>query len=108
LEASQRRFSTRSLQRWMATRLKMVLPSARNQCTRFCVFRLGAADMREMAADTGHNEWASKKLDQGEFLCAYSGRAQFTQANIFNILKEGKASTSWKNICTPPLSPSQS
>lgn len=88
-------------------RPKMILPSARHQCVRFCMFRLARDDMKEIAADTGHTDLQRKNLDQGDFICSYSGRAAYSEANIFNILKRPKGSAEWKSICTPPLSPSR-
>jgi DNA helicase HerA-like ATPase len=87
-------------------RPKMVLPSARHQCARFIIFRLAKDDAKQVAADTGHSDLHQINLDQGDFLCCYSGRADYQQANVFSILKRPKGAPEWKSICSPPLSPS--
>lgn len=71
-------------------RPKLVSPSVRHQCARLFMFRLSHADAREIGADYGHSDFDKISLDQGDFLCVFSGRAKFTRANVFALIHNRK------------------
>ena len=67
-------------------RPKMVMPSCRSQCSRAFVFRLSRDDLKNIGDDFAH-EIKGIDLDQGDFLCLYSGTSRLERDNIFSILK---------------------
>lgn len=69
-------------------RPKMILPSVRNQVGRSYVFRLARDDMREVGADNGFSDLHLIDLDAGDFMVLNTGSAQFSRANIFNLLQK--------------------
>jgi DNA helicase HerA-like ATPase len=71
-------------------RPKLVSPSVRHQCARLFMFRLSQGDAREIGADYGHSGFDKISLDQGDFLCVFSGRAKFTRANVFALINNRK------------------
>lgn len=70
----------------IAQRPKMLMPSARSQCSIAYVFRLALEDMKEIGADFGHSGLAKINLDKGDFLILKSGLARFDSANVFKLL----------------------
>jgi DNA helicase HerA-like ATPase len=70
----------------IAQRPKMLMPSARSQCSIAYVFRLALEDMKEIGADFGHSGLAKISLDKGDFLILKSGLARFDSANVFKLL----------------------
>jgi DNA helicase HerA-like ATPase len=66
-------------------RPKMLMPSARTQCSIAYVFRLAIEDMREIGADFGHSGLGKETLDKGDFLVLRSGSSSIDRANVFNL-----------------------
>ncbi len=72
---------------WLiAQRPKMLLPSARGQCSKAYIFRLAIADMREIMADFGHDYDDKIVLDRGDCICLSSGTAEIVSFNVFALL----------------------
>lgn len=87
----------------IAQRPKMLPPNVRSQCSIVYCFRLALDDIKEVAADAGHNVndilsvtekdnngkdiKVIKNLDTGDFLVLTSGSATFARGNIFNELQ---------------------
>jgi DNA helicase HerA-like ATPase len=72
---------------WMiAQRPKMIMPTARNQCSVAYIFRLAQDDLKEIGADFGHSQLQREILDKGDFLMIRSGLARFDRANVFDLL----------------------
>jgi hypothetical protein len=89
----------------IAQRPKMLPPNVRTQCSICYCFRLALDDLKEIAADFGHNvkdilevnsdeevkeEKVIKNLDSGDYLVLTSGSATFARGNIFNQLQKRK------------------
>jgi len=83
-------------------RPKMLAPNARHQCARLFMFRLAREDARVIGGDYGHSDFHSISLDKGDFVSAYSGRAKFQRANIFELVNRPKGAKEWNTILKPP------
>lgn len=70
----------------IAQRPKMILPTARNQCSRTYMFRLARDDAREVGADMGHSGLEKIILDKGDFVVLLSGQASIKRANVFDLI----------------------
>lgn len=75
----------------MTQRPTKVHPDARSNCGRCYMFRLAFDDARMIGNDYGHSDLHRISLDTGDFLLLNSGSAQYSRANVFNLLK-GKQS----------------
>lgn len=71
----------------LTQRPKKVHPDARTNCGRCYMFRLAQDDAREIGADYGHSGINRISLDKGDFLILNSGSAEFSRANVFNLLE---------------------
>lgn len=65
-----------------------VHPDARTNCGRCFMFRLAQDDARAIGNDYGFNDINKINLDKGDFLVLNSGTANFSQANVFNLLEK--------------------
>jgi Zonular occludens toxin (Zot) len=70
----------------MTQRPNKVHPDVRTNCERCFMFRLAADDCRSIGADYGHGDIHKEKLDRGDFLILNSGSAQFSRANVFDLV----------------------
>lgn len=69
-------------------RQNKVHPDVRTNCGLCYMFRLSNVDAKAIGADYGHSDLDKISLDKGDFLILNSGSAQFSRANVFNLLKE--------------------
>ena len=68
-------------------RPKKIHPDARTNCPRCYVFRLAQDDVKDIAADYGFSNLHRISLDRGDFLALNAGSAEFSRANVFQLLQ---------------------
>jgi len=71
----------------MTQRPKKLHPDVRHNCGRCFMFRLSKSDRSEIGADYGFDDLDKISLDKGDFLVLNSGSAEFSRANIFQLLE---------------------
>lgn len=71
----------------MTQRPKKVHPDVRTNCAVCFMFRLANMDATEIGADYGFSDLNKISLDTGDFLVLNSGSAEFSRANVFQLVK---------------------
>jgi DNA helicase HerA-like ATPase len=70
----------------LTQRPKKIHPDARTGCARCFMFRLAQDDASEIGKDYGHSFIHKINLDRGDFLVLNSGSAEFSRANVFDLI----------------------
>jgi hypothetical protein len=73
----------------ISQRPKMLAPNVRTQCSVAYIFRVAHEDLRELAADLGHDA-PETTLDKGDFLVLRSDSPAIAHGNVFDLLDRTK------------------
>lgn len=68
----------------------MMGPSVRTQLSVNYCFKLATSDLKDLAADVGHDLPEIEMLDKGEFIVLDSTRLQIDKFNVFTLLNRTK------------------